>query len=128
MENLVNLSAQIFNFLTYLAIGGFVLLALLAVLLSLPESKLRTFYLELFGRAVEVFGWGAAAVSTASVISPIDLIPDVIPILGWGDDVIAVIGGITAGSIAYFARQRRLKAGVPDTVKEKTLHGEVSTS
>ncbi|WP_020476161.1 YkvA family protein [Zavarzinella formosa] len=34
--------------------------------------------------------------SAIYIISPIDLIPDVIPVLGWIDDVVALVIGVSA--------------------------------
>jgi hypothetical protein len=39
--------------------------------------------------------WVVIALCVLYVISPIDVIPDVIPVLGWGDDVVAGLLGLT---------------------------------
>lgn len=38
------------------------------------------------------------------IISPIDLIPDVIPVVGWIDDLVVALG---AGAVALSAGSRR---------------------
>lgn len=34
-----------------------------------------------------IFAWVIIAVAILYILSPIDIIPDVIPVLGWSDDV-----------------------------------------
>lgn len=37
--------------------------------------------------------WIWAVLCAVYAISPIDIIPDVIPVVGWADDLLAVVGG-----------------------------------
>jgi hypothetical protein len=83
-----------------IVICGTLLLCTFLVLLALPKSRLRSFMLE-------IFGWGIAGLSAVYVISPIDLIPDFIPVIGWIDDVGAAVGGVTAAMTAISARRER---------------------
>ena len=78
------------------------MLALFIVLLSLPASRLRSFLLEFMG-------WGTAGVSAVSVVSPIDFVPDFIPILGWADDVGAICVGVASLAMAILMRRQRHK-------------------
>ncbi len=55
------------------------------VLLALPRSQLRA-------ASLEAVSWASMAFSGLYVLSPFDVIPDVIPIVGWLDD---------AGALAY---------------------------
>lgn len=89
-----------FELLKVIFIGVFALVALFLVLMALPKSKLRDL-------VVEYFGWGAVGVSAVSVVSPIDLIPDFIPIAGQADDIGMIIFGIISGIAAYRLRKKR---------------------
>lgn len=66
------------------------------VLLSLPKSRLRVFLLRMAGYAAPVL-------AAVYVVSPIDLIPDVIPIIGWIDDAAAIAAGVTGFLVARSA-------------------------
>jgi uncharacterized membrane protein YkvA (DUF1232 family) len=79
--------------------GTLVLITFL-ILLALPKSRLRSLM-------VEIFGWGTAAAAAVYVISPIDFIPDFIPVIGWVDDIGAAVGGIAAAMSAMSARRDR---------------------
>ena len=35
--------------------------------------------------------WTPVLLTTIYIISPIDLLPDVVPVLGWGDDIFALV-------------------------------------
>lgn len=65
------------------------------MLLAMPKSKLRSYL-------VEVMKYIGAAIFIFLVLSPIDIIPDVLPILGWGDDL-----GYLAGAIASIKSARK---------------------
>lgn len=90
-----------------LGCGGIILLGVVfLVLLSLPKSRLRSVVLE-------IGGWFTTAGAAASVISPIDFIPDVVPVLGWGDDVMAIFVGIVAFLFALHERRTRQQLDQP---------------
>jgi uncharacterized membrane protein YkvA (DUF1232 family) len=93
--------AAFFEVVKVFIIGCFAFLALFVVLLALPASRLRSFIMELMA-------WGTAGASVVYVVSPLDLLPDVIPVLGWGDDLVAVITAI--GSVALALQMRRKRA------------------
>ena len=78
-----------------LLIGGG-LIALLAILLSLPQSKLSGFLLP-------IVGWTFALFCGAYIISPVDIIPDVVPVAGWIDDGGALVAGIASAVTAIKA-------------------------
>lgn len=82
--------------LTY--VTGALLLALM-VCLSLPSSKLREFL-------VPILGWAMAALCGVYVISPLDALPDVIPVLGWIDDAGAVVTGVGCAIAAITAKSK----------------------
>lgn len=72
------------------------------VLLSLPQSRLRSAIFELLG-------WGTAGAAAVSIISPIDPIPDFLPVLGQLDDLGALIVGLCSAAFAVYQRQKRNK-------------------
>ncbi len=65
------------------------------VLLAMPKSKLRSYL-------IEVMKYIGAAILVLLVVSPIDIIPDVLPVLGWGDDL-----GYIAAAIASIRSARK---------------------
>ena len=69
-----------------------------AVLLSLPNSQLRAFFLP-------IVGWGVAIFCGIYCISPIDIIPEALfgP-FGLVDDLGAVVAGIGAARTAMTAK------------------------
>jgi len=83
-------------------IGILALIAIFFVLLSLPKSRLRSFVLE-------IMGWFGVAGSAVSVVSPIDMVPDFIPVLGQLDDVGMIIAGIASAIMAYSMRRERAR-------------------
>jgi uncharacterized membrane protein YkvA (DUF1232 family) len=95
-----------FSFLKVLVLCSFLLGALFLVLLALPHSKLRSVLLELLG-------WTGGVAATALVVSPVDVIPDVIPVAGQVDDVLYLVLAIGAFWTAWQQRNQRQNSG-PD--------------
>lgn len=94
MSNLVEL-------VKIVVICGTVLVALFLVLLAMPKSKLRSVVLE-------IGGWTGAVTSAVAVVSPVDLVPDFIPLAGQIDDLGYIVAAIVLGLIAYGQRRERL--------------------
>jgi uncharacterized membrane protein YkvA (DUF1232 family) len=70
-----------------LAIIGGVIVVVLMILLAMPASKLRDFLLP-------IVAWSFSLLCGFLVISPIDFLPDFIPVVGWVDDVGLAVTGI----------------------------------
>ena len=71
-----------------LIIGG-ALTVIVLILLILPGSRLRKAFSTLFFAIAGLLG--------VYIVSPIDLIPDIIPLLGQSDDAVATILAIVNG-------------------------------
>lgn len=81
-------------------ICGTILFIATLVLLALPKSRLRSIGLEMTK-------WVMATALSLLVVSPIDLMPDVVPVIGWADDVGYVVGAIAAVRSAMSERRQR---------------------
>lgn len=75
------------------------LFALLIVMLALPRSPFRRVFL----RAAAWLLGAVTLVSLVYIISPADLLPDVIPFIGQIDDLGALVGAVSAGIAAVAA-------------------------
>lgn len=82
------------------------LIALFIILLSLPNSKLAQIFLKIFG----IVNLVIAALLVLYVISPVDLIPDVIPIAGQTDDAATFVGVIVDAAIGYISLRKSLES------------------
>ena len=85
--------------------GCFGLLALFLILLALPQSRLRYYVL----RILAVVFFTVAGLFALYIISPADIVPDVIPILGQIDDVAALVGLVLTvmSAVAAWRNTRR---------------------
>ena len=57
------------------------------------ENQKESIYLEKNGMSLQ--GWIITIASAIYVVSPVDFVPDAVPVVGWMDDVLAAITGIT---------------------------------
>lgn len=85
-----------FETIRTLILCGTLLAVAFLVLVSLPQSRLRDLLMPFVG-------WGVAALSVAYVIMPIDVLPDVIPVVGWFDDLGAIALAIGSAGAAMTA-------------------------
>ncbi|KYC53119.1 MAG: hypothetical protein AMQ22_00426 [Candidatus Methanofastidiosum methylothiophilum] len=56
-----------------------------------------------------IFNWAMATVLGMYIVSPLDLLPDFIPIAGWGDDIAAfvlMVGFIVRGLKMMYNKKR----------------------
>jgi hypothetical protein len=82
------------------AILGAVFIVIVLILLAIPGSRLRKVFSGIY--------FVVAALLGVYVVSPIDLIPDIIPLLGQSDDALAsviAVANVVAGVILYLRRR-----------------------
>jgi uncharacterized membrane protein YkvA (DUF1232 family) len=82
------------------AILGAIFIVLVLILLAIPGSRLRKVFSAIY--------FIVAALLGVYVVSPIDFIPDLIPLLGQSDDALAsviAVANVVAGIILYFRRR-----------------------
>lgn len=114
--------SEFFSFLKVFAICGTVFFVATAVLMSLPQSKLRSV-------GMEMSKWALVCGLLLMVPSPVDVLPDVVPGVGWLDDFGYIIGAIGAAKGAMNERKRRAmweEAEFEETLAAK--RGEASPS
>ena len=90
-----------FSFLKVIAIGGFALIALVLVLLAIPQTRFKR-------TLTEFLAWLGFVGASGLVVSPLDLIPDVLPVIGWADDAGYVLLALACAYIGWKQRHRRL--------------------
>jgi len=85
---------SLFGIIQVMFVCGTILAVTFAVLLSLPESKLRDFLMP-------ILGWCVAIFCGIYCISPIDIVPEaVLGPFGLIDDLGALVTGIAAARMA----------------------------
>lgn len=92
--------AEFFGFLKVFVMCGAVFFITTTVLLALPQSKLRSVGLEMCK-------WALVCGLLLMVPSPVDVLPDVVPGVGWLDDIGYIVGAIGAAKSAINERKRR---------------------
>lgn len=89
-----------FGLLKTVVVCGTLFFLVMLVLLALPQSKLRCVGLEMAK-------WVLCGAMLMMIPSPIDVIPDVVPGLGWADDIGYLIAAISTGRGALNERKKR---------------------
>ena len=95
-----------FSFLKVAIIGIFALIALVLVLLAMPQSRLKS-------TLTELLAWCGFLGASGVVASPVDLMPDVLPVIGWSDDIGYALLALVCGYIGWNLRRRRLTGEPP---------------
>lgn len=94
--------SEFFLFLRVLVICGSLFFIVMLVPLAMPSSKLRTV-------GMEIAKWVMCAACVFMIPSPVDVVPDVVPVVGWLDDIGYIVAAIAAarGALAE-GRKRKL--------------------
>lgn len=92
--------SEFFGFMKMLVGAGTLLFIVMLILLSMPQSKLRLVGMELCKYAMCV-------AFVLMIPSPIDVLPDAVPVIGWLDDIGYIFGAVAAFKSAGGDRTRR---------------------
>jgi hypothetical protein len=95
-----------FSFLKVAIIGIFALVALVLVLLAIPQTRFKS-------TLTEILAWFGFLGASGLVASPVDLIPDFLPVIGWTDDLGYALLAAVCGYIGWNLRRRRLTGEPP---------------
>lgn len=98
MDNLV-------DWIKIAAIVAGIIILVLIILLSLPNSRLRKWLFKIVGSLLV----GVMVLAMIYIVSPVDALPDVIPLLGQVDDIGALIVGLInlGGGVIMLAQKSK---------------------
>lgn len=88
---------EFMGLIRYLFTGSVLFLVVIMILMALPKSRLRGVFLTISGWVMKLL----ALLCLVYMISPLDVIPDAIPVAGYADDVVALILGLTSAIGGY---------------------------
>lgn len=91
---------EFFCFLKVFVLCGAGIFIAMLVLLAMPQSRLRCVGLEMAK-------WTMAVGFLVLLPSPVDVIPDVLPVVGWADDVGYLLASVGAVKSALGERKKR---------------------
>ena len=103
------------DFVSVVVIVNAVLLAIFLVLLALPQSRLGRIFFRILG----ILNYIVAGLLIIYVISPIDIISDIVPVLGQTDDAAGIVGVIIDGIIGYISL-RKSREELPETPQKES--------
>jgi uncharacterized membrane protein YkvA (DUF1232 family) len=101
-----------FSLLKVTSVGSFALIALVLVLLAIPQTRLKS-------TLTELLAWCGFLGASGLVLSPVDLIPDVLPVIGWADDLGYAFLTLVCGYIGW--RQRSSTYGGTSCRRSRNL-------
>lgn len=78
------------------------LIIVFLILISLPKSNLGKTFLRIYG----IVSYIITGLLALYAISPIDAVPDFIPVAGQGDDVAAIISAIGTAITGYVSLKK----------------------
>lgn len=93
--------AEFFSAMKVFMACGTLFFVTMLVLLALPQSRLRCVGLEMTK-------WAMAAGLLLLLPSPVDVIPDVLPGVGWLDDIGYLVAAVASARSALGERRKRL--------------------
>jgi hypothetical protein len=102
-----------FSFVKVATIGIFALIALVLVLLAIPQTRFKS-------TLTEILAWCGFLGASGLVASPVDLIPDFLPVIGWTDDLGYALLAVVCGYVGWNLRRRRLTGEPPN--RQVPLH------